>query len=292
MKKDKQKLLAALALAVVVITWGLSPIIGKYMLNVYSPGIKRLLDAIFATLALGLIANKQMLKIDKNVVKVSLFVGVCFAVAMLLEGVALAFTTPAKSTFFGNVTCITVPLFAALFAKAVPGIGKILAGIVCLAGFGVIVFGDGGIPSFSLGDGLTLLSGVFYGATTAAIATWGKHMNSVVVTFLEFLVTIPFCAAYVFLFEDVQFSWNVRDLLIVAAAAIIVQGVCWLLRNFAVRHLDAGLVAIVASFSTVVAGVVSVLVGMDVFSWNLVIGGALCVVAAIVSGISGKTKKE
>ena len=292
MKKDKQKLLAALALAVVVVTWGLSPIIGKYMLNVYSPGIKRLLDAIFATLALGLIANKQMLKIDKNVVKVSLFGGVCFAVAMLLEGVALAFTPPAKSTFFGNVTCITGPLFAALFAKAAPGIGKILAGVVCLAGFGVIVFGDGGIPSFSLGDGLTLLSGVFYGATTAAIATWGKHMNSVVVTFLEFLVTIPFCAAYVFLFEDVQFSWNVRDLLIVAAAAIIVQGVCWLLRNFAVRHLDAGLVAIVASFSTVVAGVVSVLVGMDVFSWNLVIGGALCVVAAIVSGISGKTKKE
>ena len=296
--KNKYKLLAVLALIGVVITWGLSPTVSKFMLSSYSPGIKRLLDAIFATAALGLICNKQITKIDKNVLKVSLFVGVCFAVAMLLEGVALAFTTPAKSSFFGNVTCITVPLFVALFAKMAPSIGKILAGLICIAGFGVIVFGDGGIPSFSLGDGLTLLSGVFYGATTAAIATWGKQMNSIVVTFLEFLVTIPFCAAYAFLFEDIQFSWNIRDILIVAVAAIVVQGVCWLLRNFAVRHLDAGLVAIVASFSTIVSGIVSIVAGLlfenfegDKFSWSLVIGGLLCVVAAIVSGLAGKAEK-
>lgn len=291
MIKDKQKLLAVLALIGVVITWGVSPIVSKYMLNSYSPGVKRLLDAIFATMALGLICNRQVTKIDRKVLKVSLFVGVCFALAMILEGVALAYTTPAKSSFFGNVTCITVPVFAALFAKMAPGIGKVLAGLICIAGFGVIIFGDGAIPSFSLGDALTLLSGVFYGATTAAIATWGKHMNSVVVTFLEFLVTIPFCAAYVFLFEEVQFSWNVRDILIIAVAAVLVQGVCWLLRNFAVRHLDAGLVAIVASFSTLVSGVVSIFAKMDVFSWNLVIGGSLCVGAAIVSGVAGKFER-
>ena len=295
MKKDNTKLLAYLSLVVVVLTWGMSPVISKFMLNTYSPGIKRLMDALFASAALGAIANKQVKTINKSILKISLFVGACFALGMILEGVALNFTTPAKSSFYGNGTCITVPLFVALFSKKMPSVMKIVAGVVCVAGFGVIIFGDtlkGGLPSFALGDALTLLSGVFYGATSAAINTWGKHINSILLTFLEFCITIPFCAAYVFLFEDVSFSWDIEKLLIIAAAAILVQGVCWLLRNFAVQHLDAGLVAIISSFSTVVAGVVSILAGMDVFKWSLVVGGAICVMSAILSGLSSKPKQQ
>jgi len=265
-------------------------VIGKYMLGFYSPGIKRLLDAVFATAALGAIAGKQLKSVDRGTVRFSLAVGLFFSLAMLLEGVALNYTTPAKSNFFGNVSCITVPVFVAVFTRKLPRPGKLLAGVLCLLGFGIIIFGDslyGGIPAFSFGDGLTLVSGVFYGITTAAIGTWGKNRNSLVLTFLEFCVTVPMCILYVVCFEEVAFSWSFRDLAVVAGAAVVVQGLCWLLRNFAVRHIEPGLVAIIMSFSTVVSGVVSVLTGMDVFSWSLAIGGAVCVAAAILSGLSG-----
>ena len=293
--KHKTKILAYLALFFVILTWGLSPVIGKYMLGFYSPGIKRLLDAVFATAALGAIAGKQLKTADRGMIRFSLLIGLFFSLAMLLEGVALNYTTPAKSNFFGNVSCITVPIFAAVFTRKLPRPGKLLAGLLCLAGFGIIVFGDtlaGGIPAFSFGDGLTLVSGVFYGITTAAIGTWGKKRNSLVLTFLEFCVTVPMCVLFVVCFEDVVFSWSLRDLAIVAGAAVVVQGLCWLLRNFAVRHIEPGLVAILMSFSTVVSGVVSVLTGMDVFSWSLAIGGGVCVAAAILSGLSGAKASE
>lgn len=293
--KHKTKILAYLALFFVILTWGLSPVIGKYMLGFYSPGIKRLLDAVFATAALGAIAGKQLKTADRGMIRFSLLIGLFFSLAMLLEGVALNYTTPAKSNFFGNVSCITVPIFAAVFTRKLPRPGKLLAGLLCLAGFGIIVFGDtlaGGIPAFSFGDGLTLVSGVFYGITTAAIGTWGKKRNSLVLTFLEFCVTVPMCVLFVVCFEDVVFSWSFRDLAIVAGAAVVVQGLCWLLRNFAVRHIEPGLVAILMSFSTVVSGVVSVLTGMDVFSWSLAIGGGVCVAAAILSGLSGAKASE
>ena len=293
MKANKTKVLAYLSLAFVVIAWGVSPVVSKYIINSgYSPGIKRFIDAIFASAALGLIANKQLTKINKSVLKISLFVGVSFAIAMLLEGLSHGFTTPAMSTLYGNVTCITVPLFVAIFSKQLPNAVKMIAGGLCLAGFAVIAFGEGSF-SFALGDGLVLLSGLFYGASSAAINTWGKHMNSVVVTFIEFCVAIPMCAAYAFLVEDISFLWDFKSLLIIAVTAVVVQGVCWLLRNFAMQHLDAGFVAIVASFSSVVTGIVSICFGMDDFSWRLVIGGSICVVAAILSGIaSAKPKKE
>lgn len=293
--KHKTKILAYLALSFVILTWGLSPVIGKYMLGFYSPGIKRLLDAVFATAALGAIAGRQLKTADRGMVCFSLIIGLFFSLAMLLEGVALNYTTPAKSNFFGNVSCITVPIFAAAFTRKLPRPGKLLAGLLCLAGFGIIVFGDtlsGGIPAFSFGDGLTLVSGVFYGITTAAIGTWGKNRNSLVLTFLEFCVTVPVCVLYVVCFEKVAFSWSFRDLAIVAVAAVVVQGLCWLLRNFAVRHIEPGLVAILMSFSTVVSGVVSVLTGMDIFSWSLAIGGGVCVAAAILSGLSGVKASE
>ena len=288
--KYKTKILAYCALFFVVLTWGLSPVIGKYMLGFYSPGIKRLLDAVFATAALGAIAGKELKNVDKGTVRFSLIIGLFFSLSMLLEGVALNYTTPAKSNFFGNVSCITVPIFVAAFTRKLPRPGKLLAGVLCLAGFGIIVFGDtlsGGIPAFSFGDGLTLVSGVFYGITTAAIGTWGKDRNSLVLTFLEFCVTVPMCLLYVICFDQVVFSWAWQDLAIVAGAAVVVQGLCWLLRNFAVRHIEPGLVAIIMSFSTVVSGVVSVLTGMDIFSWSLAIGGGVCVIAAILSGLSG-----
>jgi drug/metabolite transporter (DMT)-like permease len=63
------------------------------------------------------------------------------------------------------------------------------------------------------------------------------------------------------------------------------------MRNFAVRTIDAGFVAIVTSMSTIVSGVVSILTGMDVFTWSLLVGGLICVAAAIVSGFSDKEKK-
>lgn len=291
MKSKRVKVLAYLALAFVVLAWGLSPVLSKYILNSgYSPGIKRFIDAIFASAALGMIANKQLTKVNISVLKTSVFVGVCFALAMLLEGLAHGATTPAMSTLYGNVTCITVPLFVAIFSKQLPNVMKLLAGGLCIGGFAVIAFGEGSF-SFAPGDGLVLLSGVFYGASSAAINTWGKNMNSIVVTFIEFCVAIPVCAAYAFLLEDISFLWDVKSLLIIAATAVVVQGICWLLRNFAMQHLDAGFVAIIASFSTVVTAAVSIMFGMDEFSWRLVIGGGICVVSAIVSGLSSKEEQ-
>lgn len=288
------KLYAYFAIVFVTVTWGVSPVVTKYMLGKYSAGVQRLIGAVFAVISLGLVANKKLKNIDKSYIKLALPVGVCFSLAVLLEGIALRFTTPAKSTFYGNVTCIVVPVCMAIFARVKPNVLKIAAGALCALGFGVTVFGDtigGGMPSFSLGDGLTLLSGMFYGVVVASIGTWGKDKDSLLLTFLEFCICIPVCLIYVLYFEEVAFSWAASDLAIIIAIEILVQGVCWWMRNFALRNIDAGFVAIVTSMSTIVSGVVSVLTGMDVFTWSLLVGGLVCVSAAILSGLSDKTNK-
>lgn len=295
MPTKKQKLFAYLSLAFVVLAWGVSPVVSKYMLTSYSPGIKRMLDAFFASVALGAIAGKHLIRTDKATVRFSLLVGLCFSLGLLFEGIGINYTTPAKSTFYGNVTCITVPVFAATFARKLPSFLKVLSGVLCLIGFGVIIFGsEPGIatPTFALGDALTLLSGLFYGATVAITGTWGRKKNTLVVTFFEFLVSVPMCIVYVLLFETIAFSWNLRNLAVVAISAVVVQGLCWLLRNFALLYLDAGFVAIATSFSMVVSGVISVLVGMDTFSWALCIGGAICLCAVILSSLPKRTTKH
>ena len=64
-----QKLYAYLSLALVVLAWGVSPVVSKFVLTTYSPGIKRLMDALFASLALGAIAGKHFLTTDRSTVR-------------------------------------------------------------------------------------------------------------------------------------------------------------------------------------------------------------------------------
>ena len=64
-----------------------------------------------------------------------------------------------------------------------------------------------------------------------------------------------------------------------------------ILTELALRYLDAGFVAIVTSFSMVVSGVISVLVGMDTFSWALCIGGVICLGAVILSSLPQRSAK-
>ena len=48
------------------------------------------------------------------------------------------------------------------------------------------------------------------------------------------------------------------------------------------KHVDATVVAVMMPFSSIIAGVLSVLVGMDELSVNLVLGGLLGFIAMII----------
>ena len=85
--------------------------------------------------------------------------------------------------------------------------------------------------------------------------------------------------------ETIKFSWKITDLLIILVSGVFFSAVCWVIRTNVMKHVSATAVAIIMPFSSVVTGVVSVIMGKDPFTLNLVLGAIIGLVAAILSGI-------
>lgn len=51
------------------------------------------------------------------------------------------------------------------------------------------------------------------------------------------------------------------------------------------KHVDASVVAVIMPFSSIIAGVLSVLAGMDVLSVELVVGATLGLVAMLICAV-------
>jgi len=85
--------------------------------------------------------------------------------------------------------------------------------------------------------------------------------------------------------EPMRFTWGVYPIVFIIIFAIITNALCWTVRTNALKKIDASVVAVILPFSAVITAVVSVIIGTDKITLNLVLGGILCLAAAIVSGI-------
>ena len=68
-----------------------------------------------------------------------------------------------------------------------------------------------------------------------------------------------------------------------------------MLRVACLKNVDAAVVSVVMPFSAVITGVLSVSIGMESLTWNLVVGGLLMIAAIIGSELCEtvlKKKKE
>ena len=292
----KGKKFSYATLIFVMMVWGISGVVGKTLLVHYSPAIMRVSSAAITIVFLGCIINKNIVKIDKSYWKLSLPLGASLAIAQLLEINSLVYTSPVKTVFYGNATCIVVPLFVALFTLKPPKPLKVLAGAVCFIGLSVISFGDiigGGLASFNYGDALALLSGVMYGVSIAIIGVFAKDKDTLYLTFAEFCVVLPVSLAYALIAGQTEFSFQIENILyLFLVSGLLCSAICWWLRNNAVKNIDPSRVTIIMSFSGIVSGIVSILAGMEKFSWSLAVGGAICIGAVLLSDITGAEAKN
>ena len=97
------------------------------------------------------------------------------------------------------------------------------------------------------------------------------------------------------LIEEVRFSWSAIGLLNVLYLGVFCTAICFLLRVACLKNVDAAVVSVVMPFSAVITGVLSVSIGMESLTWNLVVGGLLMIAAIIGSELCEavlKKKKE
>ena len=123
------------------------------------------------------------------------------------------------------------------------------------------------------------------------IQTWVNVMVSFAVAIALNLIKVDGIVI-----EKIAFSWDFWHLLALAGMALVISTFCWIIRTNAMKYVSASVVAVMMPFSSVVTGLSSVALGADTLTLNLILGGLIVFVSAILSStddiIGDKTQKN
>lgn len=292
------KTIAFIVIVLVVITWGLAPVMTKAIYEadpaLYSPGMLTALRGLFAVLAMALFINKNFKLINKSYL-ICIPAGLILSAAYIFQFVGLKYTVASKNAFLENVSCITIPIFMFIFVREKPTWYNIVAAFVCVVGslflmgngFDFLHFFDGGSI---LGDGLSAVGGLFFGLDIAFTKVFCKDKNPLIYVFLQLCVVTVVSFIYSFaiegaVFNELHFTLDWLPMLEVVFLGVIGMAVCWVARAWAMKYVDAVTVSVLVPLSAVVASILSICFQMEEFSLNLLIGGLIILLSIAISAI-------
>ena len=170
MEKSEKKngLIGKLLILSATVVWGSSFVILKDTLGAFGDGHFTFFILACRFLIAGLIflafSAKRFKYFNKKVLTHGIILGIILFFAYTIQTLALNYTTPSKNSFLTETYCILVPFLMWIFFKKRVGLKNFITAVICLAGVVIIAFfgRNDSAPNELLGDGLTVLCGVFY----------------------------------------------------------------------------------------------------------------------------------
>ena len=292
------------ALVFVIVMWGMDPTVNSYLYNYYSATALSVISTFVSLVLFVALSAKKIKRLNKTYLKIAVPISSLNAAACLLQRIGLQYTTPASYAFLEHLSCVVVPIMMFVLVRKKPTKAGALSSAGCLVGCFVLSgldFQNGGLE-FSVGELLCAAAGVVLGIGIAATGVFTQKLDitlyMVIHMFMYFIISVLGAVLLNAIsvngrpLEAFKFSSDPRLLAVAAVFGIVTVGVCWVLRNAATRRIDPVIIAVSSPFSAVITGVVSVCLGMDELSLNLVLGSSMIFVAVSLSGISSFVRSK
>ena len=297
---SKKKVFSFIALVIIVILWGITPVIGKYLFNnnFDSPALLVAVRGLIATviMVLFIVFTKQYKVLDKTYL-ICIPAGLILGTAYLFQFIGLETTTTSKNTFLESFSVIATPITLLIIIKERPSVPTIISCILCLVG-AFILCGDGWdfsslFKAPSTGDILSAVAGALFGVNIAFTQVFAKNKNPFVYVSIQMAILTVISFVYSFIFErPLLFSWDYRNILLVLFLAIFCTALCWIVRTYAVKNISATAIAVMNPMSAVIATSIAIGLGQDSFTFNLLIGALIIVASILVSSLYQARKKD
>ena len=270
-----------LALLTAAVIWGSSFIVMKDTVD-HIPVFQLLaIRFTLAGLLLALLFRKRLMTSGKQLLSHGAVCGVLLLSAYATQTFGLMTTTPGTNAFLTAVYCVMVPFMAWGFHRKRPTSYNWVAAVLCIAGIGLISLS--GDLSIGLGEGLTLLSGVFYALHIMALSHFGERDDPVALTIVQFAVVALLSWAATLLTErgaafPAPAVWpQLLYLTVFATAATLV------LQSVGQSLTPPSQSAILLSLESVFGVLFSVMLGKEILTLQLGCGFALIFVSVIIS---------
>lgn len=273
----------SLLLLLTAIIWGSSFFIVKNTVDVVPPNMLIAVRFTGAAILLAVIYHKKLRRLSRRTWLAGLIIGVFLYIAYAVQTIGITYTTPGKNAFLTAVYCVLVPFIWWALVKKRPDGYSFVAAFVCLLGIGLISL-DGTL-SMSIGDALSLMSGVFFACQIVAISYYTKDCDPTVLTILQFAVVSamawPFALANPHPSFEVMFNGTTIGTILYLT--VVVSALGMLLQNVGQSMTPSSTAAILMSLESVFGVLFSVLFYGERFNAQIGIGFVLVFFAVILS---------
>lgn len=288
---DKKAFLGRLAIFATTIIWGTSFVILKNTLD--SVGTLWVLAIRFTVSAalLALAANRMLKGMDKSVFRGSVLMGVCLAVAYIVQTYGLKYTTPGKNAFLTATYCVLVPFMAWGIYKRKPGAANIIAALMCISGIGFVSLGnlDGGI---NIGDLLTLCCGIFYGLQIIMMEQYAGKCDALSISTVQFAAAALVCWVGALLFEAPPHAVPMSAWVNIAYLSVMCTAVCFFLQAWGMKYTPSSTTAVIMTLESVFGTLISVIFYHEQITAKLVLGFVLIFFSVLISETGGSFLKK
>ena len=279
----------------VVILWGIYPVVTNYLYNYYSPSICSFFYYGVSALTLLAIYFKKLKNLTKDCLKTAVLTGLVMGVANVTIKIGLFYTTPSNYAFLENLQMVFVPIVLFIMYRQKPSLITVFCSIMCVLGCACLC---GIFEGFNVrvGDILCCIATIFFGISIAVTGNSVRKYDPCLFVMIQLAISailalltslaLNFIKINGAPIEPIKFSFDITLIAISIVVAVIAGAICWALRTVALKHIDINVYTIILAFSAIVTSVLSIIVGTDQLTTSLVIGASLIFASIVISGAS------
>lgn len=208
--------------------------------------------------------------------------GITLFASYLLQVIGLAMdTSPGKSAFLCTTYCVLVPFLHWMVSKERPKFQHIACVVLCLFGIGVLSF-QGGI-GMTLGDILTVLSGV-PGAMNIVISSIAcRKKNPLLLTTVELAVVAVLSWICVLATDTVPTVFPMDAVGGIVFLGLIATALCLYLQSYGLKYENASIAGMILSLESVFGVIFSIIIYHEKITLRMLAGFVIVFAAVILS---------
>jgi len=295
MKKKNATYLADASLILVAIIWGAGFIGTQYALDAdASPLLILAIRFLIAGIVLGLIYRKKIMKTKMTDLKYGIVAGVILFFGFYAQTEGQSRTVISNAAFITATNVVMVPFIVWIYTKVKPPTKNFILSFVALLGISIlsISFDINGL-TLGFGDALVLLSAVLFASHISFLGIVLKDKEPSVMAFAQ-LMTAGVIGLVLVLLFDIQSFRNMdfqKGILPIIYLGLFSTSLCFLIQTTAQKYTSPTKAGIIMSMEGFFGSLFSVLLGIEMLTSNLIIGGALVLISVILLEVKLKKKR-
>ncbi|HXU28982.1 MAG TPA: DMT family transporter [Thermoanaerobaculia bacterium] len=214
--------------------------------------------------------------------------GLLLFAGFALQNYGLLGTTPSRSAFLTGLSVVIVPFLGKLLGRTIKP-GPAIGSIVAAAGLWVLfrpAAGTGG-EAFTWGDGLTLISAFVFGVYVLAVEGAVAREPVRGLAIVQFGLIALLSAPSLLIQPPTRAEFTPYALFAIVVMGVLATAAAFLCQLYAQQHLSAVEAGVLFTLEPVFAASFSVVMGVEAWSHQLALGGALVVAAMLVTELWG-----